>query len=162
MASPNTSSSPISIGWPGASPSSSTRSGSFSSTSSSGSTWDAFSSVSTNNSSCCAFPSWPSRSSLSPKLSAHRVSSTSYNNNQYDVPNSYISDFDLFPEDLEDENLMPILEEAPAPPRDVPAMPLMPLFASERPRNKKRRSSRKQSKLPKTMTPIAESPLAPE
>jgi len=91
-------------------------------------------------------------------LGAHQLSTYS---NHYDVPNSYISDFDLFPEDLEDENAIPILEEAPAPPRDV-AMPLLPLFATERPRNKKRRSSRKQTKLPKAMTPIAESPLTPE
>jgi len=85
------------------------------------------------------------------------------NYNNFDVPNAYISDFDLFPEDLEDENAVPCLEEAPAPPRQVQAMPLLPLFAPERPRNnKKRRSSRKQPKLPKMMTPIVESPLAPE
>jgi len=93
---------------------------------------------------------------LSPSFNAQRVSAYS---NHYDVPNSYISDFDLFPEDLEDGNAIPVLDEAPAPPRDVPAMPLLPLFASERPRNKKRRSSRKTSELPKAMTPIAESPL---
>jgi hypothetical protein len=160
MASPNALSSPISIGWSSNS-SPGSRSSSFSSTSSASSTWDAFSFVSTSNtgSLACAFPSWPSRSTLSPTFSAQR--DVSYGSNNFDVPNAYISDFDLFPEDLEDDSTVPVLEEAPAPPREAPAMPLLPLFAPERPR-KKRSSSRKQSKLSKAMTPIAESPLAPE
>jgi hypothetical protein len=159
MASPSASSSPISIGWSSGSPSS--RSSSFSSTCSSSSTWDAYSFVSTSNTSSltCAFPSWPSRSSLSPTFSPQN---TAYANNS-DVPSAYISDFDLFPEDLEDDSVVPVLEEPPAPPRAAPAMPLLPLFAAERPKSKKRRSSRKSTKLPIAMTPILESPLvAPE
>jgi hypothetical protein len=162
MSSPNASTLPISIGFPGVSPSS--RSSSLSSTSSSDSTWDAYSFTSTSNANSlvCAFPSWPSRRCLSPTLIAQR-DTMSYNksySSQLDVPNSYISDFDLFPEDLEDESEVPRLEEAPAPPRPAPSFPLAPLFASERPRNKKRRSSRKQTRPAQAMTPIAESPLA--
>lgn len=159
MASPNASSSPISIGWSDTSSSGSRRS-SISSNCSTSTTWDAFSFVSgsSNNNVTCAFPSWPSRSTLSPTFSAQR--DLSYNNNHFDIPNAYISDFDLFPDDLEDDSTVPVLEEAPAPPRAAVAMPLLPLFATERPR-KKRSSSRKQSKLQKAMTPIAESPLAP-
>jgi hypothetical protein len=161
MSSPNASSSPISIGFPGVSPPS--RSSSISSTGSSSSEWDAYSFTSTSNANSlvCAFPSWPSRSSLSPTLSAQR-DTTSYGKSyasQFDVPNSYISDFDLYPEDLEDENEVPRLEEAPAPPRPAAALPLAPLFATERPRNKKRRSSKKQARPPQVMTPISESPL---
>jgi hypothetical protein len=82
---------------------------------------------------------------------------------QWDVPSSYISDFDLYPEDL-DQDEVPYLEEAPAPPREyVPiAAPLAPLYASERPKNKRRRSSKKVIKFAKPMTPIAESPVAVE
>jgi hypothetical protein len=156
MSSPNATSSAISIGWPSptSSNSSSRSASSYSSTSSTGSTWSAFSFASCAPNLTCAYPSWPTRSSLSSSFN------TSHNNNG--VPSSYISDFDLFPEDLEDGE-EPILEEAPALPRVAQAMPLLPLFASQRPRNKKRSCSKRQLvKLPGAMTPIAESPIASE
>jgi hypothetical protein len=89
-------------------------------------------------------------------------SSNSYNN----IPSAFISDFDLFPEDLEEDEL-PYLEEAPAPPREYSfpiAMPLLPVYASERPygENKKRRRSSKNKtrQMGKPMSPIAEMPNA--
>lgn len=99
----------------------------------------------------CAYPSWPTGNSFG---------SGSYRNN---TPSSYISDADLFPDDLLDS--APILEEAPAPPRVPPMpepvqMPLLPLYASPK---KRRSSSKKQRRPSKPMTPIAESPAkAPE
>jgi hypothetical protein len=70
---------------------------------------------------------------------------------------------DLFLDDLADEDAVPFLEEAPAPPRMYPAvampMPLLPLHAPEK--SKKRRRSSKKARAMKQMTPIAESPLAP-
>ncbi|KAK8156262.1 hypothetical protein BKA80DRAFT_256929 [Phyllosticta citrichinensis] len=99
----------------------------------------------------CAYPSWPTGNSFS---------TGSYRNN---TPSSYISDADLFPDDLLDS--APILEKAPAPPRMPPMpepaqMPLLPLYASPK---KRRSSSKKQRRPSKPMTPIAESPSkAPE
>jgi len=154
MSSPNATSSAISIGWPSpASSNSSSRSASsYSSTSSTGSTWSSFSFASCASNLSCAYPSWPTRDTLS--------SSFGVPNNNNNVPSSYINDFDLFPEDLE-EGEEPILDEAPALPRAVHAMPLLPIFASQRSRNKKRRCSRKPLiKVPGAMTPIAESPVA--
>jgi len=86
-----------------------------------------------------------------------------YNN----VPSAYISDFDLFPEDLEDDCEVPYLDEAPAPPREYTmpvAMPLLPVYASTRPYDdgkKRRRSSKnKPRQMGKPMSPIAEMPTA--
>lgn len=95
----------------------------------------------------CAYPSWPSGDSLC------SFGST--------APSSFISDEDLF---LDNEQY---LDEAPAPPRPAPlavAMPLLPLYASEKPKKTQwRRSSRKQQHPSKPMTPISESPeTAPE
>jgi len=99
----------------------------------------------------CAYPSWPTGDSLS------SFGST--------APSSFISDEDLF---LDDEQYY--LYEAPAPPRPAPlpvAMPLLPLYASEKPKKKqhyaqpdqqRRRNSRKQRHPSKPMTPISESP----
>jgi hypothetical protein len=74
------------------------------------------------------------------------------------VPNSFISDWDLFPEDLLDESEVPLLDEAPPPPR-IPTMPipLLPLYAPVRPKTR-RRSSRKSSKQVAALAPIAELP----
>jgi hypothetical protein len=107
--------------------------------------------VTSPSASVCSFPSWPSGDSLT----------TIARNN---VPSSYISDEDLFPEDLDEFGEVPILLEPPAPPKEIAAvaMPLLPLYASEKPKNKRRRSSRKQPSAAKPMTPIAESPKAPE
>ncbi|OCK78906.1 hypothetical protein K432DRAFT_81276 [Lepidopterella palustris CBS 459.81] len=104
--------------------------------------------------STCAYPSWPTGNSLAFRTSA---------------PSSFISDLDLFPEDLDEESgfgYAPLLHEAPAPPRQPPlaqAFPLLPLYASEKPKKQRRRSSgRKQRRPSKPMTPISESPEAPE
>ncbi|KAF2667928.1 hypothetical protein BT63DRAFT_305255 [Microthyrium microscopicum] len=158
------SSSPICVGWPSTSPPSSNNSAasSVSSTYSTNSTtWTSSSSYKTSMS--CAFPSWPSRNSLSPPLKASD-SAASYSSNN-NAPSSYISDFDLFPEDLADECDVPFLDEAPAPPRDYilppAAVPLMPLFAPAKPTFKKRRRSSKKSRpMGKPMTPISECPIA--
>ena len=128
------SSSPISIGWP--SPTGSL----------SGSSRQEYTSSHNLN---CAYPSWPTGHSLCSFGSS--------------APNSYISDEDLF---LDDGSNAPFLYEAPAPPRPAPlpvAMPLLPLYASEKPKKRpRRRSSRKQHPA-KPMTPISESPeAAPE
>jgi hypothetical protein len=76
------------------------------------------------------------------------------------VPSSFISDWDLFPEDLLDESDVPLLDEAPPPPR-VPTMPLplLPLYAPVRPKTR-RRSSRRSSKQVAALAPIAELPAA--
>jgi len=90
----------------------------------------------------CAFPSWKTT-----------------------APNSFISDEDLFFDDLLDGQT-PFLSEAPAPPRDVfapVAVPLLPLFAPEKPKKQqRRRSSGKKRRSSKPMTPISESPEVPE
>jgi len=134
------SSSPISIGWPSAS-----------STSSSFYTGRSISSSS--KSMTCAFPSWPTGPSLSPFHTS--------------APTAFISDADLFFDDLLDgETNVPLLHEAPPPPRDVPlpaaAMPLQPLFAPEKAKKPRRRSSGKKRRSSKPMTPIAESLEVPE
>lgn len=95
----------------------------------------------------CAFPSWPTGSSLD-----HRS-----------TPSSYISDADLFGEDFDDDFSCPFLNEAPAPPRVPPmaqAFPILPpLYAPKKPKTERRRSSgHKQRRTSKPMTPIAESP----
>jgi hypothetical protein len=98
--------------------------------------------------SSCAYPSWPVGKSLEYRSS----------------PSSFISDADLFGDD--DELATPILECAPAPPRQPP-MPqvvhvLPPLYA-EKPKKQQRRSSGKQQRRSsKPMTPIAESVEATE
>ncbi|KAF2189469.1 hypothetical protein K469DRAFT_40725 [Zopfia rhizophila CBS 207.26] len=101
--------------------------------------------------STCAFPSWPSGNSLEYRS----------------TPSSFISDADLFGDNLDDEECSPFLQEAPAPPRQPPmaqAFPILPpLYASEKPKKQRRRSSgRKQRRPSKPMTPIAESPEAVE
>ncbi|EOD47085.1 hypothetical protein GTA08_BOTSDO05449 [Neofusicoccum parvum] len=99
----------------------------------------------------CAYPSWPT---------GNCFGSGAYRNN---TPSSYISDEDLFGDDL--LGGAPLLEEAPAPPR-VPQMPqqvaqpLLPLYATPK---KRRASSKKQRRPSKPMSPISESPeKAPE
>ncbi|KAF2869893.1 hypothetical protein BDV95DRAFT_497151 [Massariosphaeria phaeospora] len=101
--------------------------------------------------STCAYPSWPTGKSLEYRSS----------------PSSFISDADLFGEDLSDDCTTPILEEAPAPPRVPPmaqAFPILPpLYASEKPKKQRRRSSdRKPRRASKPMSPISESPEAVE
>jgi hypothetical protein len=113
-------------------------------------------STSSSRDSTCAYPSWPTGKSLN----AFHTS----------APSAFISDADLFfGDDLDDASGVmtpPLLEEAPAPPRQLPlgqAFPLLPLYASEKPKSKRRRSSgRKQRRPSKPMTPISESPEAPE
>ncbi|KAF2706790.1 hypothetical protein K504DRAFT_66760 [Pleomassaria siparia CBS 279.74] len=95
--------------------------------------------------SACAYPSWPAGKSLE------------YRN----TPSSFISDEDLFGDDFEDG----LLHEAPAPPRQPPmaqAFPILPpLYASEKPKKQRRRSSgRKQRRPSKPMSVISESPEA--
>ncbi|KAF1834228.1 hypothetical protein BDW02DRAFT_344544 [Decorospora gaudefroyi] len=97
--------------------------------------------------SSCAYPSWPTGPSLD-----HRS-----------APSSYISDADLFGEDVDDECACYFLDEAPAPPRVPPmaqAFPILPpLYAPKKPKSERRRSSgRKQRRTSKPMTPISESP----
>ncbi|KAJ4296499.1 hypothetical protein N0V90_006544 [Kalmusia sp. IMI 367209] len=97
--------------------------------------------------SSCAYPSWPTGSSLEYRS----------------TPSSFISDADLFGEDFDD---CPYLQEAPAPPRQPPmaqAFPILPpLYASEKPKKQQRRrsSGRKPRRSSKPMTPISESPEA--
>lgn len=141
MASPSStsssaSSSPISIGWPSAS-----------STSSSYSSHSAYATSSRSQSMTCAYPSWTN----------FQGSST---------PSSFISDEDLFPEELLD-GASPILLEAPAPPRDIPflsamPMPLAPLYASEKKKSKRRTSKTKKRPSSNKLTPISESPEVSE
>jgi len=134
------SSSPISIGWPSQS------------STSLASSYSRREISSSSKSMTCAFPSWPTGPSLSPFHTS--------------APSSFISDADLFPDDLLDgEADVPLLEEAPAPPREIPlpvAMPLLPLYAPEKPKKQRRRSSNKKRRSSKPMTPIAESPEVPE
>lgn len=98
--------------------------------------------------SSCAYPSWPTGPSL-----------------EYRNPSSYISDEDLFGEDLDDAYSCPFLKEAPAPPRVPPmaqAFPVLPpLYAQKKPsapKTQRRRSSGKQRRTSTPMTPISESP----
>ncbi|KAF2428653.1 hypothetical protein EJ08DRAFT_322858 [Tothia fuscella] len=142
--SPSSSSSPISIGWP--SPST---------------PMDSYPTRNASSSSCgmaCAFPSWPK----GPSLGFH--SSSPFHSF---APSAFISDADLFPDELLDGAACgPFLNEAPAPPRDVQlpnVMPLRPLYAQEKPKKQtRRRSSNKKRRPSKPMTPISESPEAPE
>lgn len=110
------------------------------------------SSSSSNNGSTCAYPSWPTGSSLGYRS----------------PPSSFISDADLFGDDLDDGYLL----EAPAPPRQ-PTMPqalpfLPPMYATTKPKKpqpqqqqqRRRSSGRKQRRSSKPMTPISESPEA--
>jgi hypothetical protein len=96
--------------------------------------------------SSCAYPSWPTGLSL----------------DRHSAPSSYISDADLFGEDFDDEFSCPFLEEAPAPPRVPPmaqAFPILPpLYAPKKSKTERRRSSGKQRRTSKPMTPISESP----
>lgn len=133
-------SSPISIGWP--SPSSpldySSRRESISA-----------------NGMTCAFPSWPK----GPSLGFNTPFRTS-------APSAFISDADLFGDEFLD-GATPLLQEAPAPPRDIPfpaaAVPLAPLYAHEKPKKtQRRRSSNKKRRPSKPMSPIAEGPELPE
>jgi hypothetical protein len=132
-------SSPISIGWP----SPSTPLDSYSGRSASSST----------SAMTCAFPSWPTGPSL-----GHFHTS---------APSAFISDADLFPDELLDGMTdVPLFSEAPAPPRQIPfptAVPLLPLYAQEKPKKQqRRRSSNKKRRPSKPMTPIVESPEMPE
>ncbi|KAF4534251.1 hypothetical protein BFW01_g11990 [Lasiodiplodia theobromae] len=97
----------------------------------------------------CAYPSWPTGNSFGSGV---------YRNN---TPSSYISDEDLFGDDLLGGS--PFLEEAPAPPR-IPQMPqvaqpLLPLYAT--PKKSRQPSSKKQRRPSKPMSPISESPEKP-
>jgi len=131
------SSSPISIGWPSAS-----------SASSSYSSRSASSFSSQSQSMTCAYPSW---TGFSPSA----------------TPNAFISDEDLFPDELLD-GASPLLLEAPAPPRDIPLptampMPLAPLYASEKKKSRRRSSKTKKRASPShKLTPISESPEVSE
>ncbi|KAF2691035.1 hypothetical protein K458DRAFT_382614 [Lentithecium fluviatile CBS 122367] len=101
-----------------------------------------------------AYPSWPTGSSLGYRS----------------TPSSFISDADLFGDDLDDEFASPYgpyLQEAPAPPRQPPmaqAFPFLPpMYAAEKPKKQQQRrrsSGRKQRRPSKPMTPISESPEA--
>ncbi|KAF2145513.1 uncharacterized protein K452DRAFT_120998 [Aplosporella prunicola CBS 121167] len=89
--------------------------------------------------SSCAWPSWPSGKSFG------------------SPPSSFISDEDLFGDDF--FGSIPLLEEAPAPPRmhvmpQPPAAPLQPLYASP----KHRSSSKSQRRNSKPMEAISETP----
>ncbi|KAF4306650.1 hypothetical protein GTA08_BOTSDO05449 [Botryosphaeria dothidea] len=101
-----------------------------------------------SSSSQCSHPNWP-----------NSFGSGMYRNN---TPSSYISDEDLFGEDL--FGATPLLEEAPAPPRMPPmpepvAQPLLPLYATPK---KSRRASSKKQRRPSKLAPIAESPSSPK
>lgn len=99
-----------------------------------------------------AYPSWPTGSSLGYRS----------------TPSSFISDADLFGDDLDDEFASPYLQEAPAPPRQpvmAQAFPFLPpMYAAEKPKKpqqqRRRSSGRKQRRSSKPMTPISESPEA--
>jgi len=100
----------------------------------------------------CAYPCWPSGDRLT----------TSWGSS---APSSFISDADLFPEDLDEASPGPYLHEAPEPPRQIPLagpLPLPPLYAQAKPKKQRRRSSRKLKHPTKPMTPISESPETPE
>lgn len=99
-----------------------------------------------------AYPSWPTGSSLGYRS----------------TPSSFISDADLFGDDLDDDVASPYLQEAPAPPRQpvmAQAFPFLPpMYAPEKPKKpqqqRRRSSGRKQRRSSKPMTPISESPEA--
>ncbi|EON67407.1 hypothetical protein W97_06660 [Coniosporium apollinis CBS 100218] len=103
----------------------------------------------------CAFPSWPTGSSLG------RSSLGGFGSS---APSSFISDLDLIPDDLLDEldTSIPLLDAPPPPPREYLAVaaPLLPLYASKP--KQRRRSSRKERRPSKPMSPINESPETPE
>jgi hypothetical protein len=96
--------------------------------------------------SSCAYPSWPT----GPKLDYRNTAS------------SFISDADLFGDDCDDDSYCPLLDRAPPPPRVPPmtqAFPILPpLYANKKPKTQRRRSSEKQRRSSKPMTPISESP----
>ncbi|KAF2747404.1 hypothetical protein M011DRAFT_458660 [Sporormia fimetaria CBS 119925] len=105
--------------------------------------------------STCAvgYPSWPTGNSLQ---SGYKQS----------APSSYISDADLFGEDVDEDFSGPFLNEAPPPPRIPPmaqAFPILPpLYVQEKPKKqhhqqRRRSSGRKQRRSSKPMSPIAES-----
>lgn len=95
----------------------------------------------------CAYPSWPSGSSLF--RSGGSISSSN--------PSSFISDEDLF--GFDDCHY---LTEAPAPPRQPPmaqAFPVLPpLYAQKKPKSERRSSGKKSRRTSKPMSPISESP----
>ncbi|KAH7414171.1 hypothetical protein DE146DRAFT_19748 [Phaeosphaeria sp. MPI-PUGE-AT-0046c] len=96
----------------------------------------------------CAYPSWPSGSSLL-RSSGGSLSSSN--------PSSFISDEDLFGFDD-----CQYLTEAPAPPRQPPmaqAFPVLPpLYAQKKPKSERRSSGKKSRRTSKPMSPISESP----
>jgi hypothetical protein len=97
--------------------------------------------------SSCAYPSWPTGASLGYRS----------------TPSSFISDADLFGDDLDDDDSCRYLTEAPAPPRQPPmaqAFPVLPpLYAQKKPKGERRRSSgKKQRRTSKPMSVISESP----
>ncbi|KAF2239015.1 hypothetical protein EV356DRAFT_528898 [Viridothelium virens] len=108
-----------------------------------------YSSSTTSSGASCAFPSWPSGKALS----SFTGSATS----------SFISDEDLFPEDLDssevDVKSATFLHEAPAPPR-VPPFPSVAVIARPAPEKpkKRRRSSAKPKRPSKPMKTITETP----
>jgi hypothetical protein len=123
----------------------------------SGSLYSNYSSDSLNSTrgASTAYPSWPTGSSLGYRS----------------TPSSFISDADLFGDDLDDDLASPYLQEAPAPPRQPPmaqAFPFLPpMYAVEKPKKqqqqqqqRRRSSGRKQRRSSKPMTPISESPEA--
>lgn len=101
----------------------------------------------------CAYPSWPTGSSLGYRS----------------TPSSFVSDEDLFGDDFDDD--CPYLLEPPAPPRQpamAQAFPILPpLYANDKPKKqqqqqqRRRSSGRKVRRSSKPMTPISESPEAP-
>lgn len=103
--------------------------------------------VNSSRGASCAYPSWPTGSSLGYRS----------------TPSSFISDADLFGDDFDEDDSCPYLTEAPAPPRQPPmaqAFPVLPpLYAQKKPKSERRRSSgKKQRRTSKPMTPISESP----
>lgn len=119
-------------------------------------------SASSSRGSACAYPSWPTGSSLEYRS----------------TPSSFISDADLFGDDCDDEFSTPFLQHAPAPPRQPPmaqAFPILPpIYATEKKQkqqsqtaqssqqHRRRSSARKQRRSSKPMSPIAESVEASE
>ncbi|KAF2636977.1 hypothetical protein P280DRAFT_134936 [Massarina eburnea CBS 473.64] len=138
---------------PGSSPSKSIPINMASPTGSLYSNYSASSSSSSSRASTCAYPSWPTGSSLEYRS----------------TPSSFISDADLFGDDIDDFAAATscYLSEAPAPPRQPPMGQqsfLAPIYASEKPKKqqqqRRRSSGRKQRTSSKPMTPISESPEA--
>lgn len=98
------------------------------------------------SSSTCAFPSWPTSGSLGSSSKGSRGG-------------AYLSDEELFGNYCDDRsNDLGVLSEAPEPPRGPQewlAQPLLPLVASERPRQA-RRGSKKIKRFSKALSPIKE------